>query len=155
MTPAVTLLQKAGVDFRIHQYDHDPEYGAYGEEAAEKIGVDPARVFKTLIVQLDSAAYVVAIIPVRAKLDLKMAAKSGKAKKASLAVKDRVAALTGYIPGGVSPLAQKKKLTTYIDRTASEHQTIFVSGGKRGLDVELSFEDLARLTGGVLAPLCR
>ena len=146
MTPAIQMLKRSGVSFRQHQYDHDPSWGAYGEEAAAKMGVDPQRVFKTLVAQLDGTTLVVAIIPVTQMLDLKGLAKHCSAKKAKMGEKSLVEKTTGYVAGGVSPLGQKKTLKTIIDESGRGFETIYVSGGKRGLDIELNPEDLAQLT---------
>ncbi len=146
MTPAIQLLQKKRVKFQIHQYDHDPNWGAYGEEAAVKMGIDPERVYKTLVVELAGKNLVVAIIPVTRSLDLKAVAKICCVKKAKMAEKALVEKITGYIVGGVSPLAQKKKLKTIINSCAGDFESICISGGKRGLDIELSPQSLVQLT---------
>ncbi len=155
MTPAVKLLKKLGTEFQIHQYVHDPSWGSYGEEAAVKIGVDPERVYKTLVAQLDDSTLIVSIVPVSESLNLKVLAKWCKAKKANMAEKNLVEKSTGYLVGGVSPLAQKKKLKTFIDSSAKNLDTIFISGGKRGLDIELTPQLLAKLTSAEFVPLSR
>lgn len=141
MTPAIKLLQQHKVDHTIHQYPHNPSCRAYGEEAAEKLGVVPARVFKTLIVQSEKGL-AVGIIPVASKLSLKSVAKALGVKKSAMADPKDVEKTTGYILGGVSPLGQKKRLQTLIDKRAFRYDTIYVSAGKRGLEVELSSKDL-------------
>lgn len=148
MTPAVVAAERAGVAFTVHEYAHD-EGAAYGEEAAEKLGVDPGRVFKTLVVDRDGSLEV-AIVPVAAQLDLR-----ALGKRAALA--DRAAAerATGYVLGGISPLGQRKRLPTLLDESALAHDTIFVSGGRRGLELELAPEDLLSLTGGRAASISR
>lgn len=155
MTPAVELLKKLQAKYRIHQYDHDPNWGAYGEEAAAKMEVNSERVFKTLVVQLDDSSLVVAIVPVSRSLDLKALAKLCKVKKAKMAEKSLVEKSTGYIVGGVSPLAQKKKLKTLIDRATLDFETVYISGGKRGIDLELAPQLLAQLTKAEFAPISK
>ena len=144
MTPAVVAAERAGILFTIHEYEHEAG-AAYGLEAAEKTGVDPARIFKTLIVAQDGALSV-AVVPVAAQLDLR-----ALGKRAALA--DRAAAerATGYVLGGISPLGQRKRLPTLVDESALEHETIYVSAGRRGLEIELAPADLVRLTGARVA----
>lgn len=154
MTPAINLAKKKKIKHQIHEYEHDVANESYGLEAAQKMGVDEAQVFKTLVVQLDTSALVVGIIPVSSKLSMKHIAKVAKAKKAVMADKHDVERATGYILGGVSPLGQKKRLATFIDESAKHFPTIFVSGGRRGLEIELSPVDLASLTSGVFTALC-
>lgn len=154
MTPAINLLKKRKIPHTIHEYDHDPQSSSYGLEAAEKMGVPQEQVFKTLVVQLNGQDCGVAIIPVAEKLSMKLCAKAFGAKKATMAQGDDVERLTGYVLGGVSPLGQKKRLKTVLDSSVEHHTTIFVSGGRRGLDIGLNPTDLARLTGGTTSPLC-
>lgn len=146
MTPAIKLAKRAKISYKIHEYSHDPDCESYGIEAAEKIGVAPERVFKTLVVDLGNKVLAVAVIPVSEMLSLKKIAKAAGAKKAVMADKHDVMRSTGYVLGGVSPLGQKKRLKTVIDSSAENFDTIFVSGGRRGLDIELSPSDLQRLT---------
>ena len=146
MTPAINAAKQAQVNFILHEYEHDPAAESYGEEAAEKIGANPAQVFKTLVVSLDGKDLAVGIVPVTAMLGLKQIAKAAGAKKALMADKQLVQRTTGYVLGGVSPLGQKKPLKTFIDQSAEDFETIFVSAGKRGLEIELAPADLARLT---------
>lgn len=153
MTPAVELLRARGVTHALHEYAHDPAAGSYGLEAADKLGVDPARVFKTLVVQVDARRLAVAIVPVSGQLNLKRMAKACAARKAALAAPDEVRRATGYVLGGVSPLGQKRRLPTVIDATAAEQPTIYVSGGRRGLDIELSPGDLRGLLDATLADI--
>lgn len=148
MTPAINAAKKAKIDYQIHEYDHDPGATAYGEEAAAKLGIDAHRVFKTLVVSPDGKDLAVAVLPVSHQLDLKRFAKAIGAKKAVMADKKEVARVTGYVLGGVSPLGQKKKLATLIDASAAAFDTIFVSAGRRGLQIELAPEDLRALTRG-------
>lgn len=152
MTPAIDRAKKAKIPYAVHAYEHDPSAASYGREAADKMGVDPGRVFKTLVANAGDAL-VVAVVPVMRKLDLKLLARAVGAKKAAMAEVAVVERVTGYVVGGVSPLGQKKRLATVIDASAEAHQTIFVSAGRRGLEIELSPKDLAALTGGTFAPL--
>jgi len=153
MTPAIKLLEKAKLNFKIHEYDHDPAAESYGLEASEKLGVDHARVFKTLVVMLDTKNYAVAVLPVAHMLSMKHIAKAAGAKKAAMADKVAVERITGYVLGGVSPMGQKKNLKTFIDESAQQHTTLFVSAGRRGMEIELSPQDLKQQTGARFAPL--
>jgi Cys-tRNA(Pro)/Cys-tRNA(Cys) deacylase len=138
MTPAIKTLEKAKAIFTIHEYRHDPNAESYGLEAAEKLGIDPGRVFKTLVVMLDTKDYAVGIIPVTAMLSMKQIAKAAAAKKATMADKQLVERMTGYVLGGVSPFGQKKMLKTFVDSSAKNHASIYVSAGRRGLEVEVA-----------------
>ena len=151
MTPAITLIEKSGVKHQVHEYSHDPAATSYGLEAAEKTGAEPARVFKTLVVKLDGKALAVGIVPVTASLNMKQVAKALGAKKAAMAEPAEVERTTGYVLGGVSPLGQKKRLKTAIDASAQSFPTIYVSAGRRGLELELAPEDLRSLVNGVFA----
>lgn len=155
MTPAITLLKRKNIEFTLHDYDHDPDCSDYGLEAVNKLDFAAARVFKTLVAELDDARLVVAVVPVLSMLDLKALAKSFKAKKAVMADKEKVVRTTGYILGGVSPLGQKKLLATVIDRSGEKFPTILVSGGRRGLDIELSPRKLAQLTRATFVCLAK
>lgn len=148
MTPAVNLLKKGKVPFGLHEYEHDPEAASYGTEAAEKMNIPKDRVFKTLIVNLQGKGAAVGILPVSETLNLKKVAQACGVKKAVMAETEEAERITGYLVGGISPLGQKKQLKTVLDISISEHQTIFVSGGRRGLEIELSPEDLISLTRG-------
>jgi Cys-tRNA(Pro)/Cys-tRNA(Cys) deacylase len=152
MTPAIIAAKNAKTPFTVHEYEHDPNCTSYGLEAAEKMNVDPSRVFKTLVADL-GGELAVAVIPVQAMLGLKLLAKAAGAKKAAMADKTLVERTTGYVLGGVSPLGQKKRLRTFIDASAQRHATIHVSAGRRGLEIELAPDDLARLTGARFADL--
>ena len=153
MTPAIDLARKAGIEHQLHEYSHDPKSESYGTEAAEKLGLDPQQVFKTLVVETDTSELVVGIVPVTTSLNLKRIAKAVKAKKAAMADKQKVQRTTGYVLGGVSPLGQKKPLKTVIDESARGFDTIHVSAGRRGLEIELAPADLAQLTGAIFAEL--
>ncbi|MFG6667085.1 Cys-tRNA(Pro) deacylase [Halomonas sp. HNIBRBA4712] len=148
MTPAINTAKKAGITFRIHEYVHESGAPSYGLEAAEKLAVAPERVFKTLVVALEGKALAVAIVPVTHQLGLKQVAKAAGAKKAAMASADVVERTTGYVLGGVSPLGQKKRLPLFIDESAEAQPTIYVSAGRRGLEIELAPGDLAALTQG-------
>jgi Cys-tRNA(Pro)/Cys-tRNA(Cys) deacylase len=153
MTPAVTIIRKKGIRHFLHEYAHDAKTDAYGIEAAEKLGIEPARVFKTLVVQLDSQELVVGVVPVSATLNMKRIARSAGTKKAAMATQADVIRSTGYVLGGVSPLGQRKRLRTIIDVSARSFDTIFVSAGRRGLEIELSPDDLAMLVNGRYADI--
>jgi Cys-tRNA(Pro)/Cys-tRNA(Cys) deacylase len=154
VTPAVIAARKARIPFVVHEYVHDPQAKSYGLEAAEKLGLEPARVFKTLVVESDNGALAVGIIPVGALLSMKLMARALDAKKAAMAERSAAERATGYVMGGISPLGQKKRLRTVLDDSALAHATIYVSGGRRGLDLELAPTDLLRLSGASTAALC-
>ena len=153
-TPATVALTRAGVPFTLHPYDHDPRAESFGLEAAEALGVPPERVFKTLLAEA-GGRLVVGIVPVTGQLDLKSLARAVGAPKATMA--DPVAAerSTGYVVGGISPVGQKRALATVLDDSALGHGTVFVSGGRRGLDLELAPADLVRATNALTAPIRR
>lgn len=153
MTPAILLAKKAKIAFNVHEYKHDPKAQSYGLEAAEKLDLNPSQVFKTLVVETDSKQLVVAVLPVNQQLNLKSLAKAVGAKKAAMAPQQLVERSTGYILGGVSPLAQKKHLATVIDSSAKTFETIFVSAGRRGLEIELAAATLCELTQGQFAEI--
>lgn len=153
-TPATVALAAAGVAYTVHSYEHDPAHPSYGEEAAEAMGVSPDRVFKTLVADVDGAL-TVAVVPVAGQLDLKALAAAVGGKRAAMADPALAERTTGYVRGGISPLGQRKKLPTVLDDSAGAHETICVSAGRRGLEVELAPGDLARLTDAVLAPVGR
>jgi Cys-tRNA(Pro)/Cys-tRNA(Cys) deacylase len=150
-TPATTRLDKAGVAYRVHAYTHDAD-AAYGPEAAAAIEIEPARVFKTLVAEVDGAL-TVAIVPVAAKLDLKALAAAVGGKRAKMAEVTAAERATGYVAGGISPLGQRKRLPTVLDASAAGFDTVFCSAGRRGLEIELAPADLARLTGANVAPV--
>ncbi|MGW0420415.1 Cys-tRNA(Pro) deacylase [Streptomyces sp. NPDC003015] len=153
-TPATVALTTADVPFTVHAYDHDPSHPSYGEEAAEAMGVSPDRVFKTLVADVDGTL-TVAVVPVAGSLDLKALATAVGGKRAAMADPTLAERTTGYVRGGISPLGQRKRLSTVLDASAVAHDTICVSAGRRGLEVELAPKDLARLTNAVLAPIAR
>ncbi len=146
MTPAVNVLKKSKIPYTLHEYSHNPASDSYGSEAAEKLGVSASQVFKTLVVSLDNKALAVAVVPVSSKLSMKQIAKALAAKKSVMANPAEVERVTGYILGGVSPLGQKKTLKTVIDSSAKDLSSIFISAGRRGLEIEISPVDLAKLT---------
>lgn len=146
MTPAVAIAKKAGIQFTLHEYDHDPSVRAFGREAAEKLGVPEDRLFKTLVVNIGGKDLAVAVVPVSAQLDLKAFARAMGVKKIGMADKIVVERTTGYLTGGVSPMGQKKTLPTIIDGLAQTFDTIYVSAGRRGLQMSLSPGDLAAQT---------
>ena len=153
-TPATVALTRAGVPFTQHPYEHDPRAESFGLEAAEALGVAPDRVFKTLLAEA-GGRLVVGIVPVTGQLDLKALARAVGAPKATMADPAAAERSTGYVVGGISPVGQKRALVTVLDDSALGHATVFVSGGRRGLDLELSPADLVRATGATTAPIRR
>ena len=153
-TPAMVALTKAGVAYTVHPYEHDPRASSYGLEAAQALGVEPARVFKTLVADVDGRL-VVAIVPVTGQLDLKALAAAVKGKKAAMADQALAERTTGYVVGGISPIGQKKRLTTVVDATLMDFPTVFVSAGRRGADLELSPHDLVAVTAAEVAAIGR
>ncbi|MEE4217628.1 MAG: Cys-tRNA(Pro) deacylase [Xanthomonadales bacterium] len=153
MTPAINLLRKTRTEHSVHEYQHDASSESFGLEAAEKLGIEPERVFKTLVVKLDSGQMAVGIVAVSSMLSLKRIAKACGAKKAVMASPPDVERTTGYVLGGVSPLGQKRRLKTVIDASASHFDTVFVSAGKRGMDIELKPGDLASLVNAGFAEI--
>jgi Cys-tRNA(Pro)/Cys-tRNA(Cys) deacylase len=140
-TPAIRAAEEAGIRFTLHEYEHDPSSTSYGDEAAAKLDVEPARLFKTLVVSVDGSL-AVACVPVTAQLDLK-----ALGKRARMADKAQAEGATGYVSGGTSPLGQRRQLPTHVDASALDHETILVNGGRRGLQIELDPRELVRLTG--------
>lgn len=155
MTPAINLAKKQKVAYQVHEYTHDAASESYGLEAAEKMGVTAERVFKTLVVMLDNKDLAVGIVPVSAQLSMKSMAKALGAKKALMAEKSAVERATGYVLGGVSPLGQKKRLKTVLDASAKNYSSIYVSAGRRGLEIELNPNDLLKLTKGAFFELAQ
>ncbi|MFP5335051.1 MAG: Cys-tRNA(Pro) deacylase [Actinomycetes bacterium] len=154
----MAALAAAGVAHTLRAYDHDPAAVAaglgYGAEAARALGVDPARVYKTLLATVDGSP-TVAVVPVGARLDLKALAAAVGGKRAEMAEAVAAERLTGYVVGGISPLGQRRRLRTVVDASATSHPTVLVSAGRRGLDVELAPADLVRLTEAVVADVAR
>lgn len=151
-TPATRALEQAKIRFAAHAYEHDPKHGSYGLEAAERLGLDPATVYKTLVAEVDGRL-TVAIVPVERQLDLKALAQAVKGKRAQMADVKQAERTTGYVAGGISPLGQRKALPTVLDDSALEHAAIHVSGGRRGLELEIAPRDLQRLTRAIAAPI--
>lgn len=150
-TPATALLGKQGVAHRVHTYAHG-DGQAYGPEAAERLGLDPQRVFKTLVAEVDGTL-TVGVVPVSATLDLKALAGAVGGKRARMADVTAAERATGYVAGGISPLGQRKRLATVVDESAQRWETVFCSGGRRGLEIELAPADLVRLCGATVAPI--
>lgn len=146
-TPAVAAAERAGIDFALHEYEHDPAAESYGLEAAEKLGVDPARVFKTLVVTVDGELEV-ACVPVASQLDLKTLG-----KRARMADRTHAERTTGYVTGGISPIGQRRRLPTHLDASARDLEKIMVSAGRRGLQIELSPDDFVLLTDARVHPI--
>lgn len=155
MTPAIQLLQRSGITFGVHEYAHDPRDQDYGNEAVRALGLDLAQVFKTLMAELEPGGLAVAVVPVGARLDLKALATAAGAKRATLADPAAAQRATGYVLGGISPLGQRKRLPTFIDEGALEWDKIYVSAGRRGLEVSLAPDDLVALLRAICAPLSR
>ncbi|SDU01859.1 Cys-tRNA(Pro) deacylase [Halopseudomonas salegens] len=148
MTPAIDAAEKAGIEYRTHSYSHDPAADSYGLEAADKLQLEPAQVFKTLVVKLDGRQLVTAVLPVSCKLNLKRLAKAAGGKKAVMAEPAEVMRSSGYVLGGVSPLGQKRALPTVIHQSGRALARLYVSAGRRGLEIELNPDDLLCLTQG-------
>ncbi|ANS77747.1 Cys-tRNA(Pro) deacylase YbaK [Serinicoccus hydrothermalis] len=153
-TPATVALDRAGIRYAVRAYEHDPAASSYGTEAAQALGVDPAAVFKTLLVE-GQGGLAVGIVPVDGSLDLKAIAVALGLKKVTMADPASAERVTGYVVGGISPVGQKRALPTVLDVSAADRETILVSGGRRGLDLELSPADLLAVTGGTTAPIAR
>ncbi len=153
-TPATVALTRAKVAYTEHSYAHDPSSGSYGLEAAAALGAPPERVFKTLLARVDGAL-TVAVVPVSGQLDLKALAAAVGGKRAEMAEPKDAERVTGYVVGGISPVGQRKALPTVVDVTATGFPTVFVSGGRRGLDLELASDDLVRVTRATVAPIGR
>ncbi len=153
-TPATVALSRAGVAHTVHTYDHDPAAASYGGEAAEAMGVDPGRVFKTLFTSVDGRL-VVGVVPVSGQLDLKAVAAAAGGKKAVMADPADAERATGYVVGGISPLGQKRAHPTVVDASALDHPTVFVSGGRRGMEIELSPAALVAATHATVATIRR
>ena len=158
-TPATVALIRAGIAFTLRAYEHDPAAESFGLEAAKALGVEPERVLKTLLVNVDpstgSGRLVVGIVPVSGQLDLKAVAAAVGGKRAEMADPRLAERTTGYVVGGISPVGQRKQLPTVVDASALEFTTVLVSGGKRGLDLELAPQDLVQVTAATVAPISR
>jgi len=155
MTPAINKAKQAKIDYTVHQYQHDPSSESYGEEAAEKLNISKDKVFKTLVVALEGKELAVSVLPVSRMLNLKACATALGAKKVEMANHKDAERATGYVLGGISPLGQKKRLRMVIDESALAFDTILVSAGKRGLDIELSPQDLKLLTKANFAAIAK
>lgn len=157
MTPAINAAKKAKVTYQVHEYEHDPSAESYGDEAAQALGLDPAQVFKTLLVAIngDNKKLAVGVVPVSGQLDLKAMASALKAKKVTMANPQDAERATGYVVGGISPLGQKKRLPLILDGTADNFTSICMSAGRRGLEIEMSAQDLLKLTSGKMAAIGR
>jgi Cys-tRNA(Pro)/Cys-tRNA(Cys) deacylase len=152
-TPAIVALQARGVPFEVHEFEPDPAERHYGTAAALALGVELERVFKTLIATVDDHNHVVAIVPVSGQLSLKELAAAVSGKRAEMCMPETAQRLTGYVVGGISPFGQKRSLPTVIDETCVLFDTIFVSGGRRGMDIEIAADDLVAVLGAIMAPI--
>ena len=153
-TPATVALERAGVAFTVHAYDHDPRSASYGLEAADALGLDPGAVFKTLLAEVDGEL-VVAVVPVSGQLDLKALASVLGGKRAAMAEPAVAERTTGYVVGGISPIGQRKRLRTVVDETATREPAVYVSGGRRGVDLGLDPADLVRVLDAQVARIGR
>ncbi|VAW07793.1 Cys-tRNA(Pro) deacylase YbaK [hydrothermal vent metagenome] len=153
-TRAVQLLEQAGIGYTLHEYDPVAGAESYGEAVADALGVDPRRLFKTLVADVDGRP-VVGIVPVSGKLSLKRLARAASGKHAVMANPTQAQRLTGYVVGGISPFGQRKALPMFLDTSACDHDTIWVSAGRRGLQVQLAPRELVAITGAVVADLAR
>lgn len=153
-TPATVALEKAGVTFTVHAYDHDPRSTSYGLEAADALGLDPDAVFKTLLADIDGEL-VVAVVPVSGQLDLKALASAVGGKRAAMADPAVAERTTGYVVGGISPIGQRRRLRTVVDESASARPAVYVSGGRRGVDLGLDPADLVRVLDAQVARIGR
>jgi len=153
-TPATVALTRAGVAFTLHEYAHDPRATSYGSEAAEALGLDPDRVFKTLLAEVDGNL-VVAVVPVAGWLDLKALARALGGRKAAMADPKDAERSTGYVVGGIAPVGQKRRLPTVVDQSATAYDVVYVSAGRRGLDLGIAPADLVAATGAITADVSR
>ena len=153
-TAATALLTRQGIPFTVHAYDHDPRRGSYGLEAAQAMGVESGRVFKTLVADVDGTL-TVGVVPVAAQLDLKALAAAVGGKKAAMADPAAAERATGYVTGGISPLGQRRRVDDHAQPPALEFPTVFCSGGRRGLEIELAPGDLVRAANATVAPISR
>lgn len=155
MTPAIKVLDKAGIAYTLHRYEHDPQSPSYGSEAASKLGLEPAQVFKTLLTSSDEGELLVALVPVNGQLDLKQLARAAAVRKVTMADPALAQRTTGYLLGGISPLGQKKNLRTFIDESARDWSQMYISAGRRGLEIALTPTDLAQQTRATVASISR
>lgn len=155
MTPAIRAVRAAGIAFEALEYAHDPTAESYGLEAAAALGVAPSVVFKTLIAETDGKSLAVALVPVHCTLDLKAFAAALDAKRASMAAVDAAERATGYVAGGISPLGQRKRLPTVVDASVATLDRVYVSGGRRGLELVMTGRDLIRMCEAIIAPIAR
>ena len=153
-TAATALLTKQGIPHTVHTYVHDPRHGSYGAEASEALDIDPGRVLKTLVADVDGKL-AVGVVPVAAQLDLKALAAAVGGKKAALADVAAAERATGYVAGGISPVGQRRRLPVVIDSAAMEYPTVFCSGGRRGLEIEIAPADLVRAANATVASISR
>jgi Cys-tRNA(Pro)/Cys-tRNA(Cys) deacylase len=153
-TPATELLAGQGIPHAVHSYEHDPRHGSYGAEASAAMGVEPERVLKTLVADVDGTL-TVGVVPVEAQLDLKALAAAVGGKKAAMANVTAAERATGYVAGGISPLGQRRRLPVVIDSSALEFPTVFCSAGRRGLEIELAPGDLVRAANATVAAISR
>lgn len=153
-TPATLALARAGIPFEVRSYHHDPRETDFGSEAATALGVAPELVYKTLLAEVDGML-AVGIVPVSGRLDLKALAAALKGKRAVMADPVLAERKTGYVVGGISPIGQRNSLRTVLDASARAHERVLVSGGRRGLDLELAPEDLLRATRGIWADIAQ
>ncbi|MFI6531368.1 Cys-tRNA(Pro) deacylase [Nonomuraea sp. NPDC050547] len=153
-TPATVALATAGADFTLHPYEHDANAQAYGEEAADALGLPYEQIFKTLVAEVESGL-AVAVVPVAGKLDLKAFAAALKSKRAAMADAAKVERVTGYVVGGISPLGQRRRLPTVVDESALGFATIYFSAGRRGLQIETAPGNLVGLTRATTAPIAK
>ena len=151
-TPATIALERAGITFTVHEYAHDPRHESYGLEASQALGVPAERMFKTLVAEVDGAL-VVGVVPVPGQLDLKALAAACGAKRAAMAQVSAAERATGYVAGGISPVGQRKRLPVVLDASALAFATVFCSGGRRGLEIELAPADLVRAANATVASI--
>jgi Cys-tRNA(Pro)/Cys-tRNA(Cys) deacylase len=154
-TPAVRALEQIGAAFKLHAYDFESVPGEIGLQAARELGVEPARVLKTLMAVLDDRELVAALVPADLECDLKALAKAAGGKRAAMAKLDQAERATGYVKGGISPFGQKKAHRSFVDASAQGQESVFVNGGQRGLQIELTPADLVRLLDATVAPLAK
>jgi Cys-tRNA(Pro)/Cys-tRNA(Cys) deacylase len=151
-TPATALLARLGISHSVHRYHHDPRHPSFGQEASDALGVAPERVFKTLVAEVDGAL-AVGVVPVASQLYLKALAAAVGGKRAVMADVAAAARATGYVAGGISPLGQRRRLPVVVDSSALAFPTLYCSGGRRGLELELAPADLVRAAHAVVAPI--